>query len=85
MQRSKLIKWVLALVAAIAFAGLVWWLMQPPPMERGDRRWCKQIADKPTDTWSVDEALGYAQENCMRWHFIEDLKKARDAEEQEKE
>jgi len=24
------------------------------------------------DRWTAEEALSYAQENCMRWHFLED-------------
>lgn len=59
-------------VILIGVLGLIWWLLQPPAIERGDRRWCGQIASKPTETWTRDDVLGYAQENCMQWHFLED-------------
>lgn len=75
MRTSTKVGWGLALLFLAAFGWWIWWLMQPPPIETGDRRWCAQIAEKPTDAWTAEEALGYARENCMRWHFLEDLDK----------
>lgn len=50
-------------------AGGLWLWAQPGPPIPGDERWCRAIFNKPTETWTLDEARGYAEQNCMRWQF----------------
>lgn len=60
------------LIGVAVLAGLGYWIwdaLQPGPILPGDQRWCQAIRDKPVESWTGEEALGYAQHNCMRWNL----------------
>lgn len=60
---------IIAILFCVGFAGLIWYALDPGPPIPGDQRWCQAIRDKPVTEWTLDEARGFAELNCMRWRL----------------
>ena len=71
-MRRFLRRHIASLLGLVLLAGLAYWVwdtLQPGPIQPGDRRWCQTILDKPIDTWTEEDARGFAEQNCMRWNL----------------
>lgn len=60
---------IITIAICLGLAGWLWFAIHPGPPVPGDERWCQAIRNKPIAEWTVDEARGFAELNCMRWRL----------------